>query len=38
MRIGMYISTLTGIDIVEVVKCGGNFLELFEGVFSHNLE
>ena len=30
--------TLTGADFVEIVKCGGIFLEVFEGFFCHNLE
>ena len=38
MRNGIIIDTLTSIDIVEIVKCGGVILEVFEGFFSHNLE
>ena len=38
MRNGIIIDTLTSVDIVEIVKCGGVILEVFEGMFSHNLE
>ena len=38
MRNGIIIDTLTSVDIVEIVKCGGVILEVFEGFFSHNLE
>ena len=38
MRNGIIIDTLTGIDIVEIVKCGGVILEVYEGFFCHNLE
>ena len=38
MRIGIVIDTLTSIDIVEIVKCGGVILEVFEGFFCYNLE
>ena len=38
MRNGIIIDTLTSIDIVEIVKCGGVILEVFEGFFCHNLE
>ena len=34
---GIIIDTLTTIDIVEIVKCGGNFLELYEAFLNHNL-
>ena len=27
------IETLTGVDIVEIVKCAGNILKVFEGFF-----
>ena len=27
---------MTSVDIVEVVKCGGIILEVFEGFFCHN--
>ena len=37
MRNGKIIDTLTSVDIVEVVKCGGVILEVFEGSFCHNL-
>ena len=32
------IDTLTSVDIVENVKYGGEFLEVFEGLLCHNLE
>ena len=38
MRNGIVIDTLTSVDIVEIVKCGGVILEVFEGLFCHNLE
>ena len=38
MRNGIIIDTLTNIDIVEIVKCGGIILEVYEGFFCHNLE
>ena len=38
MRNGIIIDTLTSVDIVETVKCGGVILEVFEGFFCHNLE
>ena len=38
MRNGVIIDTLTNVDIVEVVKCGGVFLQVFEGFFCYNLE
>ena len=38
MRNGIIIDTLTSVDIVEIVKCGGIILEVFEGYFCHNLE
>ena len=37
-RIGIKIGTLTTVFIVEIVKCGGICLEVFEGFFCHNLE
>ena len=37
-RNGIIIDTLTSVDIVEIVKCGGEILEVYEGFFSHNLE
>ena len=37
MRNGIIIDTLTSIDIVEIVKCGGVILEIYEGFFCHNL-
>ena len=36
--IGVIIDTLTSVDIVEIVKCGGVLLEVFEGFFCHSLE
>ena len=38
MRNGIIIDTLTSVDIVEIVKCGGVILEVFEVFFCHNLE
>ena len=38
MRNGVIIDTLTGVDIVEIVKYGGVILEVFEGFFCYNLE
>ena len=38
MRKGIIIDTLTSIDIVEIVKCGGVILDVYEGIFCHNLE
>ena len=37
MRNGIIIDTLTSVDIVEIVKCGGVILEVFEGFFCLNL-
>ena len=34
----MIIYTLTSVDIVEIVICRGNLLEVHEGSFCHNLE
>ena len=31
-------TTVTSVDIVEIVKCGGVILEFSEGFFCHNLE
>ena len=38
MRNGIIIDSLTSVDIVEIVKCGGIILEVYEGFFCHNLE
>ena len=38
MRNGIIIDTLTSVDIVEFVKCGGIILEVYEGFFCYNLE
>ena len=38
MRNGRVIDTLTNIDRIERVKCGGIVLQLYEGFFCHNLE
>ena len=38
MRNGIIIDTLTSVDIVEIVKYGGEILEVYEGFFCHNLE
>ena len=37
-RNSIVVDTLTSVDIVEIVKCGGNILEVFEGFFCHNLQ
>ena len=37
VRNGIFIDTLTSVDIVEIVKCGGVILEVYEGFFCHNL-
>ena len=38
MRNGIIIDTLTSVDIVEIVKYGGEILEVYEGFFCYNLE
>ena len=38
MRNGIIIDTLTSVDIVEIVKYGGDILDIYEGFFCHNLE
>ena len=38
MRIGIIIDTLTSVAIVEIVKCGGIFLEVIDVFFCHNLK
>ena len=38
MRHGLIKDTLTSFDIVEIVKCGGIILEVFEGFFCHDLD
>ena len=38
MGSGIKLDTLTSVDIVEIVKCGGIILEVFEGFFCNNLE
>ena len=38
MRNGISIDTLTSVDIIEIVKCRGVILEVYEGFFCHNLE
>ena len=38
MRNGIIIDTLTSVDIVEIVKYGGEILHIYEGFFCHNLE
>ena len=37
MRNGITIDTLTRVDIIEIVNCGGINLEVYDGVFCHNL-
>ena len=38
MTNGIVTDTLTSVDNVEIVKCGGISLEILEGFFCHNLE
>ena len=38
MRNSKIIDALTSVDVVEIVNCGGNILEVFEGFFCHNVE
>ena len=38
MRDGIVIDILTSVDFVEIVKCGGIILEIYEGFFCRNLE
>ena len=38
MRNGIIIDTLTRVGIVEIDKCGGIMLEVFEGFVFHNIE
>ena len=38
MANGTITDTLTNIDLVEINKCCGKILEVFEGFFRHNLE
>ena len=38
VRNGIIIDTLTSVDIVEIVKCGGVIMDVYEGFFCHNLE
>ena len=38
MKSGIIVDTLSNVDIIEIVKGGGNFLEVFEGFFCHKLE
>ena len=38
MRNGIILDTLTSIDVVEIIRCGGVILEVYEGFFCHNLE
>ena len=38
MRDAVIVDTLTSVDIVEVIKCGGDVLEVFEGFFCQKLE
>ena len=37
MRNGIFIDSLTSVDIVEIVKYGGVILVVFEGFFCHNM-
>ena len=37
MRNGIIVDTLASVDIVEIVKCGGVILEVYEGFFCYNL-
>ena len=38
MRKSIIINTLTSVDIVEIVECGGVIMEVLEVFFRHNLE
>ena len=38
MRSGLLLDTLTSVDIFEIVKYVGVILDVFEGLFCHNLE
>ena len=37
-RKSIIVDTLPSVDIVEIMKCGGIILEVFEGYLCHNLE
>ena len=37
-RNGVIIDTLNYVDIVEIVECRAVILEVFEGVFCHNMQ
>ena len=37
-RNGIIIDTLNSFDIVEIVKCGGVVLEVYEGFFCYNMQ
>ena len=38
MRNVIIVDTLTNVDIVEIVECGGVILEIFEGFLCHNIK
>ena len=38
MRNGKILDTLTSVDIVDLVKCGGIILEVYEGFSGHKSE
>ena len=38
MRNGVIVDTLTSVDIVELLKFGGDILEVYERFFCHNVE
>ena len=38
MRNGIITEILTSVHIVEIVNCGGDILEVYEGFFCHNLK
>ena len=38
MTNSVIIDTLTSVDIVEIVECGGNILKVFERFFCHSLQ
>ena len=38
LRDGIIVDTLTSVDIVEILKRGGSFVEVYEGVLWSNLE
>ena len=37
-RRGVIIGTLNSVDVVEIVECGGNTSEIYEGFLCHILQ